>query len=558
MRANMQDTHKTNWLLGIIGFLGFMIVWVVTLRLGQGITFDSLVYFWVSKSLLAGQGYSYLDILYTDQPPLYPTLLALLDLGGLDPVDASGLLNATSFGIILFFSGKWLYQATQSRPIALVASAIVLVSFPLLRLFFMAWTEPLFIALIILALFLLDQFLGENKLRYLVGSGILVSLACLTRYVGVAALGAGLLTLLLRRHPSNAHKLVTMGLFGFVAVLPTSIWLIRNLMVGGYVTAFSTSAPRTLVENLGDLFEVLSLWFLPVTFTPAIRLGFAFIVVLALVSCFTLLIWKDETGLTYRNFMPVFSFFVTYPAVMIYAATTVSLFPLHNRYVSPIYVPLVVLLCAGIHRTKLAVPTDRMRVALHSFFIVGLILMVFTSLSEGIRNPTAGKDDPGTVYMRKFDVKDSLPIYLDSGLALAQQGRDFEAFLWYTRALELSPDSYDIHNNLGLALVQLGARDAALSHFNQALESDPDRVEAYTNIGLFLLKDGRLEEAVEFFSVVIEIHPDHVEAYANLGSIREAQGNTQEAILIYRQALKQNPGYEPIRQSLTRLLNGEN
>ena len=58
--------------------------------------------------------------------------------------------------------------------------------------------------------------------------------------------------------------------------------------------------------------------------------------------------------------------------------------------------------------------------------------------------------------------------------------------------------------------------------------------------------------------MVIEGHPDQVEAYANLGSIREAQGNTQEAIRIYRQALEQRPDYEPVRQSLTHLLKGEN
>ena len=400
----------------------------------------------------------------------------------------------------------------------------------------MAWSEPLFIALIVLSLFELDRFLRGDKLVDLAGSGMLVSLACLTRYMGVAAVAAGLLTLLLRRHPSNPRKLITMGIFGLVAAVPTSIWLIRNLLVGGYVTSFSTSAPRTLAQNLGDLVDVLSLWFLPLVFTPSVRLSFAVIVVVALLSWFTLLIWKDETDLTYRNFMPVFSFFLTYPAVLVYAATMVSLFPLHNRYVSPIYVPLVVLLCAAIHRTRLLVPTDRRRVALHSFFIAGLILMVFTSFLEGIRNPTEGTDDPGTVFMRKFDIQDSTRIYLDSGLALARQDRDFEAFVWYTRALELSPDSYEVHNHLGLALAELGAQDRALRHFNRALEIDPDRVGAYTNLGLFLLKDGRLEEAANFFSVVIEGHPDQVEAFANLGSIREAQGNNQEAIRIYRQA----------------------
>lgn len=554
----MHNTDKTHWLLGIIGILGFMIIWVVTLRMGQGITFDSLVYFGVSKSLLAGNGYSFLEVLYTDQPPLYPTLLALLDLGGLDPIDASALLNSTSFALILFFSGKWLYRVTRSGPVALAGSAILLVSVPLLRLFFMAWTEPLFIALIILSLFQLDQFLREDRQRYLVGSGILVSLACLTRYVGVAAVGAGLLTLLLRRHSSNTQKLLTMFIFGLTAVLPTTIWLVRNLLVGGYVTAFSTTAPHTLTENLGYLFEVLSLWLLPLVVNPAVRLSGAVLVVGVLVSWFTLLIWKDSTDLTYRNFMPVLSFFFTYPAVMVYAATTVSLFPLDNRYVSPVYVPLVVLLCAAIHHTQAQASTHWRRRALHSFFMAGLILMVVNSLSEGFRNPTEGKGDPGTVFMRKFDVEDSTRIFFDSGLALARQGRNFEAFVWYTHALELSPDSYDTHNNLGLALVELGARDRALRHFNSALEIDPDRVEAYTNIGLFLLKDGRLDEAVEFFSVVIEGRPDQVQAYANLGSILEAQGNTQEAIRIYRQALERRPDYEPVRKSLNRLLTGEN
>jgi tetratricopeptide (TPR) repeat protein len=272
---------------------------------------------------------------------------------------------------------------------------------------------------------------------------------------------------------------------------------------------------------------------------------------------FTVLIWKDETDLIYPNFMPILSFFLTYPAVMVYAATTVSLVPLDNRYVSPVYVPLVLLLCAGIHHTRIESPIDRMRGPLGSFFIAALILMVVASLSEGIRNPTEGKGDPGTVFIRKFDTPDSTQVYVDSGLALAEQGRDFEAFLWYTRALELSPDSYDIHNRLGLVLVELGARDRALRHFNRALEIDPDRAEAYTNTGLFLLKEGRLEEAVEFFSVVIGKQPDHVEAYTNLGSIREAQGNTQEAIRVYRQALEQRPDYEPARQSLNRLLGSD-
>jgi hypothetical protein len=554
----MQSTQKTNWLLGIIGVLGFMTVWGVTLRMGQGVTFDSLVYFWVSKSLLAGNGYSFLDVLYTDQPPLYPTLLALLNLGGLDPIDASALLNASSYGLILFFSGKWLYKSTRSRPVAMAASAILLVSVPLLRLFFMAWTEPLFIALIMLSLYQLDQFLREDRLGYLLGSGVLASLACLTRYAGVAVVGAGLLTLLLRRHSPNTRKLLTMGIFGLTAVLPTSIWLVRNLLVGGYVTAFSTTAPHTLTENLGYLFEVLSLWLLPLVVNPAVRRSGAVLVVVILLSWFTLLIWKDQTDLTYRNFMPVVSFFFTYPAVMVYAATTVSLFPLDNRYVSPIYVPLVVLMCAAIHCTQTLEFPHWMRRTLRAFFIAGLTLMLVNSLGEGIRNPTEGSGDPGTVFMRKFDVADSTQTFFDSGLALAQLGRDFEAFVWYTHALELSPDSYDIHNNLGLALVQLGARDRALKHFDRALEIDPDRVEAYTNIGLFLLKDGRLDEAVKFFSIVIEGHPDHIQAYANLGSIREAQGNTQEAIRIYRQALEQRPDYEPVRQSLNRLLSGEN
>jgi hypothetical protein len=68
----MQDNHKTNWLLGSIGLLGFLIVWIVTLRLGQGITFDSLIYFWVSKSLLAGEGYSYLTVLLYGSTSVVP------------------------------------------------------------------------------------------------------------------------------------------------------------------------------------------------------------------------------------------------------------------------------------------------------------------------------------------------------------------------------------------------------------------------------------------------------------------------------------------------------
>ncbi len=106
--------------------------------------------------------------------------------------------------------------------------------------------------------------------------------------------------------------------------------------------------------------------------------------------------------------------------------------------------------------------------------------------------------------------------------------------------------------------MELGYLDFALNDIRKAVEISPNRVEAYTNIGLLLLNDGKINEAGEFFSAIIEMQPYNVHMYASLGSIREVQGRIPEAIKIYREALKQNPDYEPARQKLNLLLTKMN
>ena len=554
----MKDSRKTHWMLGILAFSGCLTVGFLTFRLGMGISFDSLIYIAVSKSLLSGKGFYYLDGLSTDQPPLYSTFLALLNFAGLDPADAFRLLNATSYGLIIFFSGRWLWKTTQSRALALLGSGLILVSVPLLRVFSMAWTEPLFIAFLTLFFFQFDKFLREEKLRYLVWSAILVSLACLTRYVGVAAVFAGLITLILRRDAPIIKQLIPLTVFGVISTLPISLWLTRNFILRGYLTGFPTSSPRTLTENLSDLSDVISSWFLPSVVTPVVRLSVAAIFVIVLLSCITALIWNDKTGLKYRNFMPTLSFFFTYSILMLYVTTTVAIAPLHNRYLSPIYVPLLMLLCVAIACTKDSVSPHFVRRVLNSVFIGGVIFIFFNSLLEQIVNPMKGEDTLEVVFLEKYDHPGSAEAFMNSGVALAQQRFFREAFVWYTRALELSPDSYEVHNGLGVVSMEMGSLSRALNHFHRALEINPNRVEAYTNIGLCLLKGGKVDEAAEFFSVIIEMQPDNVPMYANLGSIWEAQGKTQEAITIYREALERKPDYDPARQRLNLLLRKMN
>ena len=119
-------------ILWILSLIGILLVFVSTTNYGIGISPDSISYISAAKSLLSGNGFvTYDGAPFTLFPPLFPGILALLGLAGIDILIGLRFLNSIIFGLIIFFSGRLFQANIQSRQLVILGTVTILV-FPLI------------------------------------------------------------------------------------------------------------------------------------------------------------------------------------------------------------------------------------------------------------------------------------------------------------------------------------------------------------------------------------------------------------------------------------------
>jgi hypothetical protein len=186
----------------MLGLTGFGVILVNTYLYGAGLSPDAVTYISVARELTAFNGFITSDSNYlVEHPPLYPLLLAAFSMISFtDPLDIANILNAVLFSLIIYFSGilfrDFLVEKNQIL-IALLATTFVLVSSPLIQVSSFAWSEPLFIVLVILTFIKLRTFPESGSTKSLLLVAIIVSLACLSRYIGITLIPAVILGILL-------------------------------------------------------------------------------------------------------------------------------------------------------------------------------------------------------------------------------------------------------------------------------------------------------------------------------------------------------------------------
>jgi 4-amino-4-deoxy-L-arabinose transferase-like glycosyltransferase len=254
-------------------------------------------------------------------PPLFTVLVAGL---------GARVVNALAFAAIVLLVGLVVLWRTKSVPAALVASVLTLSAHDVLTYSASALSEPVFVLLALCGLVLLAAHLERPRPALLVGAAALVGLACLTRYVGVALVVAGVGMLAWRRRWADA------AIFGAVGALPLLGWL-----------AWAGSGDRSVVfhpfgwDYLGQAVRPFSRWLVP---WPGPPIGFVLAVGLVI------------AGAVYvrRVDEPLFvAFAATYLAVLVaYRLFTDASGRLDARFLLPVHVVAIVVVVPALWRRK--------------------------------------------------------------------------------------------------------------------------------------------------------------------------------------------------------------
>ena len=347
--ARFRRDRFTLLIAGIAG-LGTAHILVRTATYGAAVNSDSTLPLSTAMNLLAGEGWrDFAGIPLTGWPPLFPLLLAAGGWVGIEPLEAGRWINAAAFGLTIFAAGGWLRSHLRSRLLALAATGVLAASVPLAHFASHLLTEPLFVLFTLLALIWLAAFLHRGGRTPLLWAAVFTALAALTRYPGVALIGAGVLVLLVRRALPLAVRLKHVVVFGAVSSIPLAGVLTRNWAVSGTLTGRKTGAGQSPSDSLSQVVDVFRGWVVsphaPDGLGHILSIAAGLVVVLAGLG---LGVGgskgKDRSGSPFFGLGPVLPFgvfAVSYLAFMIAVVPFTVHQIIDSRYLLPIYVPLL-------------------------------------------------------------------------------------------------------------------------------------------------------------------------------------------------------------------------
>jgi tetratricopeptide (TPR) repeat protein len=112
---------------------------------------------------------------------------------------------------------------------------------------------------------------------------------------------------------------------------------------------------------------------------------------------------------------------------------------------------------------------------------------------------------------------------------LAALGRDEEAYVAYTRLIEMDPHYTDYLCERAKIARRRGDLEAALRDYNRAVEAGPPFPELFHNRGSAYVELGQVPQALDDFDLVLDMEPDDTETLVSRAELLFNAGNLQGA-----------------------------
>ncbi|MFZ9369722.1 MAG: hypothetical protein ACO251_06605 [Ilumatobacteraceae bacterium] len=364
---------------------------------GVGWSWDTSDYVAVGKNFAKGNGL--LDatgIPMTVRPPGLSILIGVGDLLGLSVNLTVQILNVVCAIVTVLGTFHLSQIAKVKKHIALIAAAFVAFSPALLWQYSMIWSEPPFIALVVIAMIVALKPVSASKFILLV---VLFTALFFVRYVGpVFAASIALSAAWFDRQKLGLIKSALMNFaILLVSLVPVWYWLQRNQEIDGTLTGARTPAGGSLLNPLKTFAATLGSWTTASPVEGGIYLSwndypnntkilavFVLITIAALLIIHFLPQSRAENSKNSSNVLLLSgSIAAIYVAFSAYRFVHFELGPLDNRMMIPIFVPLV--LVVALLADRINVSSQSLRKVAISIFAMFLGFQALSSVADALR-----------------------------------------------------------------------------------------------------------------------------------------------------------------------------
>ena len=265
--SRWHHSQLSSLIWGVTGLGLVLLLFFFTPR-GLGMSPDSVAYLKSVQGLFQGKGLAYFSVQW---PPLYPLLMsATSQLFSGDLYLGSRLANALLYGILFILIGVLFRQTIPKHKFFAYCIALLICLHPVVsRIYFYAFSETLFLCLLLLDLILLGQLSVTTKklpLALMLALALVGTLATLTRYAGLCIIALNLVALLLK---FRGQRIGILPLTLITNILPTSLFLLlwrQRMGIGDTETNLRPFAWHMIsVENINQGLINLGHWLIAFT-----------------------------------------------------------------------------------------------------------------------------------------------------------------------------------------------------------------------------------------------------------------------------------------------------
>ena len=385
MRGRIRGASAAQGRAAVLGLLvvvpAVLVLW--SCRLGPGVTSDSSYYASAAQSLArTGALRTFSDQPLTVFPPGLSVLLAAFAKAGVGVEAAALAVNLVSLAVVVLLSYLLTSQTLDSPPLGLLAAAVVGLSVSTVHVYSRLWSEPLFCALTMAVLLVLRRAVsrGAAPLGTLVAVGVLVSLACTVRYVGVDLVPVAVLAVVLAERRRGAAGALARGLLvGLLSGAGIVLVALRNLSLhygpmGARYDPVSPHVGRVVTATLHALADYA---------VPSGALSLPVGVLLVLVVGWAAWAAFRSPG---DGMVVVAAFVVVYWASLWYSELTTTIDPVDQRLSLPVFAPMVVLLVYGGRRLVRALSerSARLQAGVRATVVAATAAVLCLAMTQGV------------------------------------------------------------------------------------------------------------------------------------------------------------------------------
>lgn len=269
MKLHIKKDHAIYVIYFLLAFLGGYLAFHA-MKWGPWAFSDSSAYVGAARNFASGNGFVILQSTAQEKvliefPPFFPMLLSIFGGNELDYISTIRWCNIFLFSFSIFLFSQIIYIATRKHFFSIFATLFFILSPQIVATYTSALSEPLFLFLLLLQLFLIQLIFQKDKKILRISFFVVSLLLPITRYAGVLFIvffGIGLFASL--RNSPLLIRIRNTIIYYIIALLPVGLWGLSLFykfdIYGGKRFSFKTTIFQDIAISIIEELKVLKLW----------------------------------------------------------------------------------------------------------------------------------------------------------------------------------------------------------------------------------------------------------------------------------------------------------